>query len=81
MNCRILATACVALTQFLLTVHAADSLPEQIDQLVEAKAGDATITAPAEDAEFLRRVSLDLAGRIPTVDEATSFLDDKAARS
>jgi hypothetical protein len=78
MNCRILATACVALTQFLLTVHAADSLPEQIDQLVEAKAGDATITAPAEDAEFLRRVSLDLAGRIPTVDEATSFLDDKA---
>ena len=78
MNCRILATACVALTQFLLTVHAADSLPEQIDRLVEAKAGDATITAPAEDAEFLRRVSLDLAGRIPTVDEATSFLDDKA---
>jgi len=32
---------------------------------------------PAGDAEFLRRVYLDLAGRIPSVAEARAFFDDK----
>lgn len=31
---------------------------------------------PASDAEFMRRVYLDLTGRIPSVSEARSFLDD-----
>ena len=31
----------------------------------------------ADDAEYLRRVYLDLAGRIPTVPEARAFLNDK----
>lgn len=35
--------------------------------------------ARADDAAFLRRVSLDLIGRIPTPDEYTQFKDDDAA--
>ena len=33
---------------------------------------------PADDAEFLRRVTLDLIGRIPSLKEARSFLDDSS---
>lgn len=31
---------------------------------------------PCDDAEFLRRVSLDLSGRIPSISDARQFLDD-----
>jgi hypothetical protein len=56
------------------------SLHEAIDQLIEARLaselpGQAP-AAPATDAEFLRRVWLDLAGMIPTSAEARAFLDD-----
>lgn len=76
---RILIAASVTVTQLLLTVNGAESFPVRIDRLIEAKVGDAKISAPADDAEFLRRVYLDLAGRIPTVDEATSFLNNQSA--
>jgi hypothetical protein len=65
---------------------AADGLSARIDARVSAGlAATGTKTAPgATDAEYLRRIYLDLAGRIPSVAEAREFLDgadpDKRAR-
>ena len=60
--------------------------PADVDALVEAmwQAAGATPAAAAGDAEFLRRVTLDAVGRVPTLDEAERFLangaPDKRAR-
>ena len=62
-------------------VDAADeSLHAAIDRLIDAQAGDAVRAPAADDAEFLRRVMLDLAGRIPTHIETSRFLDDKSSK-
>src|SRR4051794_17225814 len=54
---------------------ASEPLHRRIDRIVDASLkGDAAATAT--DAEFLRRVSLDLTGVIPTSSEAREFLDD-----
>src|ERR1700704_1200981 len=52
-----------------------------IDQLIGGKM-DADGVEPAprtNDAEFLRRIYLDLAGRIPTPERAERFLNDSSA--
>lgn len=60
-------------------IRAEEPLHRRIDTLIEAKAGSTPVSAVADDAEFLRRVYLDLAGRIPPVAAARAFLADPAA--
>ncbi|MBC8116939.1 MAG: DUF1549 domain-containing protein [Candidatus Saccharimonas sp.] len=55
-----------------------EPLHARIDQLIEATVG--TSVAPvSDDAEFLRRAFLDFAGRVPSVEEARTFLSDPTA--
>jgi len=58
-----------------------ESLHEQIDRLVAAGTPQyVRLAAPnTSDGEFLRRVTLDLAGTIPTATAARGFLADRAA--
>jgi hypothetical protein len=58
---------------------AAEPLHKRIDALIAVGARGQPASARADDAEFLRRVYLDLAGRIPSVAEARAFLQDKSA--
>ncbi len=75
----------LGLAAFHLDAHAALT-PEQtqqaaahIDSLLAAhwKTANVTGNAPVSDETFVRRIYLDLAGRIPTAAEARSFLDSK----
>ena len=65
----------------LTTAHAVDrSLRDFIDSEIATtwQREKVTPAAPSTDAEFLRRIYLDLAGIIPTYDEAVAFLHDKS---
>ncbi len=50
----------------------------QVDALIDRHhtAQGTTLNAPVSDAVFLRRVYLDVAGRIPSLEESTRFLAD-----
>jgi hypothetical protein len=54
------------------------ALAAQIDELIlkNWEAQKVVPAPPADDAEFMRRVYLDLTGRIPRVSEARAFLED-----
>jgi len=56
----------------------AKALAAQIDRLLAARWAEANVqpARAADDAEYLRRVYLDLVGKIPTAAEARDFLDD-----
>jgi hypothetical protein len=59
-------------------VRDARALAARIDELIEARLAKRGVPAAprADDAEFFRRLSLDLNGRIPTVAQVRDFLDD-----
>lgn len=56
---------------------AEESLPKRLDALLLKQAAGAPVAPIADDAEFLRRVTLDLAGRIPSAKELQDFLADR----
>lgn len=57
----------------------ARALAKEIDRLIQARLDreEATPAARSQDAEFLRRVHLDLIGAIPSDDKTVAFLDTK----
>ncbi len=73
-----------SLVAFLLALPALgrgdsqENLSSAIDRLIEARqqAEAVSHTGPIDDYAFARRVTLDLAGRIPTLQELTGFVAD-----
>src|SRR3984957_3259757 len=53
----------------------ANLIDKAIDQ--QLKAEKVTLSSRSEDAEFLRRVYLDITGQIPSAEKAVAFLDSK----
>ncbi|MBI3469198.1 MAG: DUF1549 domain-containing protein [Planctomycetes bacterium] len=73
-----LGLLCLACMGTPRSSQADEPLHSQIDKLIAAKANGAAMSGAASDAEFLRRIYLDLAGRIPSLAEARAFLADQA---
>ncbi|MFM7843290.1 MAG: DUF1549 domain-containing protein [Planctomycetota bacterium] len=58
-------------------LHADEPLAPRIDALIQAKMGGSA-SPRTTDTEFLRRVYLDVTGRVPSTGEARAFLTDTA---
>lgn len=57
-------------------IQADEPLHVQIDGLIAAKFSGQTPASRTEDAAFLRRVTLDFSGRVPSTEETRKFLAD-----
>ena len=70
--------AAISLLALPAAVRAEEPLRRTVDVEVRAGWEKAKITPakPATESEFLRRVSLDLTGVIPSYEETVAFLDD-----
>jgi len=60
-----------------LSTWAAGSLHVQLDKIIATKAGG-PVAQRSDDAEFFRRVQLDISGTIPTASEVRAFLKNKS---
>ncbi len=63
------------------TTLALESVPSnRIDQFIDAQLSILNLPAspPADDWQFMRRVTLDLAGRLPAPDDARQFAQDRS---
>lgn len=69
----------------LVSLFAAPTLAAEtaarVDRAIDGRLVSANLTASplADDAEFLRRVTLDITGRIPTCEDTVGFLEDTAS--
>jgi len=75
---RSLLFAAFALLSGLAADLRAEPLHAQIDRLITTSAEGPAATV-SDDFEFVRRIYLDLAGRIPTADEVRAFRDNPAS--
>ena len=77
----LLCLVLIGSTQFIVAEDHVTPLHQQIDELVIKRQAESKIV-PAQissDAEFVRRIYLDLTGVIPTAKQAIAFLDDSTS--
>lgn len=69
----------MALPLFVTSALLAEDLSTRIDSLIAAKEAGTELGPACDDATFVRRLYLDLAGRVPSRQETAEFLDNVAA--
>lgn len=84
-SCFVAAVALCAFTgpvasQQPVTPDDVQELANRIDDLIAEKwsENDVVSASPSDDAEFLRRVWLDIAGKIPTAADSQDFIDNQS---